>query len=191
MDLKSLALLLLVTTSASAAPFYNENYGPYPPDTYPQVIQSDDYPTIQFIETLYSKLAAAAPAQNPAQFARTIDCDFTPGALRFHSKTTPSKSFLLQQPQNQPLRVDNAAKPTARYRTTLFQLLSTLTAQFGNPTQVRFAQFHSRIYKTRTFIEFDFGPKILAIESDANGPDSPQRCYILDVIDRKDSMLME
>ena len=87
--------------------------------------------------------------------------------------------------------MDNAAKSTARCRTNLFQLLSTLTAQFGNPRQVRFAQFQSRIYKTRTFIEFDFGPKILAIESDANGPGSPQRCYILDVIDRKNSMLIE
>jgi hypothetical protein len=43
-------------------------------------------------------------------------------------------------------------------------------------------------YKKRTTIQFDSDPEIVVIDSFSNGPKDEERLYILDVVQRKDSM---
>jgi len=186
----SRALFVAFSTSVFWAESYKEKYSPYH-DGYPQIIQKTDYPTINFIETLYSKLHLAAAADAKVTFGQTIDSELGPDGLRFHPKNEKSNVVLLKKTDEQVILVNNqrfAEKATVLFYSALVSIVADFTQEFGKCQQVRFVQFGTRAYKKRTVIEFDFGQKIVAVDSDASDPQSDERLYILDVIDRDHSM---
>ncbi len=185
------ACLFISRAAAEADPVTRTKYSPYPQDGYPQIIQKNDYATICFIESLFRSLLKVAPDKEALdQFGRSVNCEVAPNALTFRSQRHPKKAVVIRRAENKMVLVSGARftrQPTIVLYSTLLRVLSDLSRR-GACRGVRFVQYATRTYKKRTIIEFDFGAEIVVIDSLSNGPKNEERLYILDVVQRKDSM---
>lgn len=124
---------------------------------FPQIIQAHDYPTIEAIETLVDDLERVG--------TDTVSCSAAQSILSRRSYTAEST-------------------------VTLFSTLERLLADLSKTrpcAAVGFSRFSTRAYKTRSVVEFDFGPTVLVIDASSNGPDDNERLYVLDTLERNES----
>ena len=73
----------------------------------------------------------------------------------------------------------------------LFQTLQRLLVDLGSQcTQrgVRGRHLGTRAYRDDVRVEFSYGPVVVMLEGASNGPASPERLYVLDVIETKNSL---
>jgi hypothetical protein len=181
-----IACLGLLCHAAAAETTAKETYAPDPGAGYPQILQSNDYPTIAFIEAWYKKLSAIAPAR---ALQATASAELNQATLVIRSQTETKTAVAL--------RMEGTARVLLGDRPfedpAIATLCSTLLKIFADLEksekcrQVSFIQFGTRTYRRRTLIAFDFGPRVLQIDCASNGPKDDERLYILDLIDRKES----
>ena len=182
----AVAWLLLLCPAMAADATAKERYAPEPADGYPQILQRRDYRTITFIEAWYKKLSALAPA---GALSPTARAEMDRGALVIRSRTEAQTAVTLQVEEEN--RVLLGGRPfhdpaTAILCSTLLKIFSDLEKS-EKCRQVSFTQFATRTYRRRTLIAFDFGPRVLEIDCQSNGPEDDERLYILDLIDRAES----
>ncbi len=186
-----LACCLIFYGTAKGDPDWRAKYSPYPGSGFPQVIQASDYPTIEFIETLVGGLTDMTVAEaTPEQFDRPVGFELTANALTFRSLRQPKKVVVVRRLDGRTVAIGRArfkSQPTMTLCATLFKILSDLSEK-GACWGVRFVQYGTRTYRKISIVEFDFGPQIVVLDSHSNGPKEEERLYILDVIQRQDSM---
>ncbi len=98
--------------------------------------------------------------------------------------------MVVRSPDANTITINKArftARPTTILYATLFKILSDYTKKEAC-RGVRFVEYGTKTYKRRSIIEFDFGAQVVEIDSESNGPKVNERLYILDVVQRKDSM---
>lgn len=185
-SLGAVAWLGLLCAALGADPTAKELYAPEPGDGYQQILQRRDYGTIAFIEAWYKKLSALAPA---GALTPTARAQMDRGALVIRSQNETKTTVTLRLDDTNRLFLGNQAfadPAIAILGSTLLKILSDL--EKSEPCrQVRFTQFGTRTYRKRTLIAFDFGPRVVQIDCQSNGPHDDERLYILDLIDRKES----
>ena len=158
-----------------------------PEDQFPQIIQRHNYDTIVFIEALYARLKTLAPGKGSTdELSDSAMLEAGAEGLIFRSKNDPRKAVTLRRPDTQTVLVDKrrfAGEPSAALVRSLFNLCGDL-ATTADCREVRYTQFGNRAYKTRTLIEFDFGARVVHIDSMSNGPRDEERLYVLDLVER-------
>jgi hypothetical protein len=180
----SLPVLVLTLTLASPAAGDLESerakYRPYP-HRFPQVIQEFDYDTIKFIESLYAAVHKLGTAG--------ISCAVGKGAVTFKSAKNGAQRVSLKQIAQGTIDFNGRlieTKNTVQLTTSLIAILSDLSA--GGPCKgIGLVQFGTRTYKRRTILEFNFGSRVVVVESASNRPGSDERIYILDLIEPSES----
>jgi hypothetical protein len=183
--------ILLLCASVQADPEMRSKYGPDPGSGFPQIIQADDYATIEFIEALCRSLAQLPRGkEKPDQFGQPVGVTVAAAALTFHSLRDPTSAVRVVRHDAETIQIQEAPfkdKPTVILFTTLLRILTDFSKE-GACRGARFVQFGTKSYKTRSVVEFDFGPRVVVVDSLSNGPKDDERLYILDVIPRKESM---
>jgi hypothetical protein len=154
-----------------------EQFKPYS-HNFPQIIQATDYPTVQAIESLYEVLQTSG-APN-AVWRKTED------GLRFwHGSRTET----VRVSGDEVVIADRTFKD--RNTATLFSTLIKTLSVFADRQDcrvLRFFQLGTRAYLRRTTIEFACLPEVLTLESYSNGPENPERLYVLDIVKDSESL---
>lgn len=149
-------------------PFDKNRYHPYA-HPFPQIIQANDYGTIQAIETLEDTFG---PHEFETMSCGTIMHVFTVRDVRV------------------PYVVVGAIPYRSKDTVVLFKTLERVFAGLSRTHScdgTRGEHHPSRAYRRITTIEFDFGANVLELSSLSNGSDDPERLYVLDVIPRNQS----
>jgi hypothetical protein len=176
-----LVVWLSLAFLAVATPEDKAKFGPKPADGYPQIVQRDDYATIQFIEAWYQSLALLAPPDKGRGFWTQLECDVSPDGLIFHSKVRGKDLRVRRHESNTYIGQQRFSNPAT---VLLFTTCMKVLADTGEPKlKLRFTQFRTRS------LEFSVGPRILVIDSFSNGPKNEERLYILDLDTVKESLL--
>lgn len=168
----------------AADPEIKQKYSPTPDDGFQQIIQRDDYPTIRFIEAIYAELSAIA---RPQSFKTTLDAELTDDAITFRVRGRPDRSLVLRRVRNAVAVGDR--RFTHDEAVVLYTTLLRVLRDMGECRGARFTQFANSAYKRRTLIGFNFGRRIVEIDSLANGLHNDERLYVLDLVERPDSYL--
>jgi hypothetical protein len=160
-----------------------------PGDAFPQVIQSKDFDALLSIEALYS---AVRNISNDPKNWQLLD----PSQPLHFSVTdqqvviSGSHNSVAIIPRDQSVSI---GKRTFRNSATVtlfravHRLLFDLSSEF-HPNGVLGSQLATRGYRRSTTIEFSFGPLVVELGADHNGPGNPERLYVLDLIRVKDSL---
>lgn len=175
-----IALLVVMPTMLWASPIDKDKYRQYA-NGYPQIIQAQDYKTIQSIESLFSGLSKLGE--------EGIDFDIRSNALIFKLKNNKAKSVVVETSDSKKVSINNVHYSRSNTRllyATLIKVLSDLSAE-SKCEAVAFTQHPTKAYKKRTIIEFKYGAKVVDLDCFSNGPNNPERLYVLDLIDTKDS----
>jgi hypothetical protein len=175
----------------AAAPADREKYAPYPEDGYPQIIQRNDYATIECIEALFRALRPLASGDR-ASFGATLMCDVSPDALIFRSSQSPDK-VTLKVERGEAVAFDSkrfSAQASVVLFRTLLRVVNDLAA-VSRRCEVRIAQFGTRAYNKRTIVAFDIGPRVLEIDCLANSRANQERLYVLDLVERDKSFFSQ
>lgn len=160
-------------------------YSP-PGNVYPQIIQGDEYGTIEAIQTLY------AQASGTTMFGTM--------GIQGHQEGKSDASKIMLTGSGEPVTVDVSEKSTRIGRrafpdprtASLFRTLGRLLADLGAECThqgVRGSRLRSRAYKDNIRVEFSYGPVIVTLDALSNGPANPERLYVLDIMEPKDSLL--
>jgi hypothetical protein len=156
-----------------------------PPDNdLPGIVQGGDYGPIEAIEAFYV-LASGT----------TRHGDF---GIQHHREAKSDVSRIVITGTREPVIVELSEKRIRIGRRSfrdpktisLFRTLGRLLADLGSEcTQqgVRGIRIRNRSYRHTTNIEFSFGPVVVTLESDSNGPVNPVRIYVLDIVEPKDT----
>jgi hypothetical protein len=182
----AIACFALVCPAVLAAATAKETYSPDPADGYPQILQRHDYSTIVFIEAWYKKLSALGPA---GKLPATARAELDRGALVIRSATGTKTTIALRMEGNDRVLLGDRTfedPAIAVLCSTLVRIFSDLERS-EKCRQISFTQFGTRTYRKRTLIVFDFGPRVIEIDCQSNGPDDDERLYILDLIERSES----
>ena len=169
--------LLVVSGAAISGPY--DAYRPYS-HPYPQIIQADDYPSIEAIEALVRDLKGIG--------SDIVSCATT-DAITFAAKS--GRKLVVLTPSGAPVVLSTRrfeSDKTIALFTTLARLLYDLPHAHAC-TPVLVDQFGTRAYRRRSIVEFDIGSHILALDALSNGPHDGERLYVLDVVERKESTL--
>lgn len=131
----------------------------YRPDAhpFPQIIQDNDYQTIEAIEAFVSKLKSGG-----------------------HDTAACSNAQNLVSQANYP-----HAKAAAFFA-TLKRLQGDLSHN-ETCRAVKFEQFSTPAYARRTIVEFDFGAIVVVVDAFSNGSANDEHLYILDAVERSRS----
>lgn len=181
MRIKTVSLLLPIIsfTLTSALSQNKEQYKPYPHD-YPQIIQDNDYATIRSIESLFTALSNITSKD-------TLECDVTDHAIVFRSTTTRKTVTIRTRGGSVVInRATFSSDPTLALYTRAMKVLSDLS-KGSKCKAVKFSQFRTRAYKRRTVIEFNYGPRVVVLDSFSTGPQDDERLYTLDIVDESNS----
>ncbi len=164
-----------------------EAFKPYP-HPFPQIIQASDYASIVSIESLFADVSRISVATDPVfGFA----CTFAVSDDTVTFSSSSAQEHVVIQLHDSGVVVNGTA-PTNPATVTLYRTLFNVLARMTVPSrqgQVRLAQWGATSYKTLTRFEFTVGSQIVELASDSNGPANPERLYVLDLIDRQDSLL--
>ncbi len=159
----------------------------HPQDGFPQIIKSSDYTTIKFIESIYSAIAKLN--KRSVDFSDTVDLLYKDDNFTFDGRTDSTRKVVLRVVDASAVSLGEK-RFTNRNIVSLCQTLSKVCRDQAaqSPCEgIRFAQFRTRAYKTRTVIEFKYKAKVVVLESDSNGPADEERLYVLDLVDPQDS----
>lgn len=151
-----LVLLGVSITATVLADTVKNSYRPYA-HPFPQIIQDNDYQTIEAIETFLSQL-----------------------------KSGSRDSATCSNARNLVSQANYSAPKAAALFATLERLLGDLSHN-ETCRAVRFDQFSTHAYARRTIVEFDFGATIVVVDAFSNGPTDEERLYILDTVERSQS----
>ena len=168
--------VLLLASEVSAPP--KDRYRPYV-HPYPQIIQANDYATIEAIEGIFSslkKLDHDIPS-----------CEVTNTNIIIRRRN--DAGTVLEIPEKGPIRIAERSYSAAETM-VLFATLKRVLADLSETNTcfaVRFAQLATRAYAKRTIVEFQFGEIVVVVVSFSNGPSSGERLYILDIAHRNQS----
>jgi hypothetical protein len=166
----------------SLTPVLSQNkelYKPNPHD-YPQIIQAHDYATIKSIESLFTALSNITSKD-------TLEGDVADNTITFRSTTTRNTVTIRTHEDNVTInRAKFSSGPTLALYTTAIRVLTDLS-KGSKCKAVMFSQFRTRAYKRRTVIEFNFGPRVVVLDSFSNGPQDDERLYTLDLVDESNS----
>lgn len=149
--------------------------------TYPQIIQEDDYATIEAIEALYSEINKLGKG--------VIICETDKKSIILRQTGDSPHEVVIGVLANGPITVRNHSYGS-RNTVVLFTTLKKVLADLSNRQKcagIQADQFSTRVYKKRTILAFDFGENIVELDSLSNGPKDEERLYILDLVSRKDS----
>ena len=151
----------------------------------PQIIQGGEYAPIEAIRALY---VAASGTTKLGEF----------GFEDHHDATAESSRILIagsRKPAEVELsesRIKIGPRSFGDPRTILlFQTLERLLVDLGAQcTQqgVRGRHLGTRAYRDDVRVEFSYGPVVVMLEGASNGPTNPERLYVLDVVEAKDSL---
>jgi len=147
---------------------------------YPQIIQDGDYATIEFIESFYSVLNKS---KSDEFFCRST-------ALALSCGDEKTSNIIFQIDKNVIKITGHKTFSDTKTITLARKLFDTINSLKKNddPIECKFSSFATIAYRKRTVIEFDLGAKIVVVDSFSNGPKDPERLYILDSIDREQSL---
>lgn len=90
-----LVALAVQANLCAATPADQEKYSPYPEDQFPQIIQHDDYPTVECIEALFHALSKIATTDT-AKFGKKLACEVSPDSLTFHPPDDAKKKVVVK-----------------------------------------------------------------------------------------------
>lgn len=176
------ALFTAMHSIALATTADNTKYRPYK-HNYPQIIQADDYETIQFIEAFFTALSKLGN--------EGVNCAVDRHNLTFTSKNNLERKIIIRQSDSKTILIDKkrfANRNTVILYSTIVKIMSDISKK-GGCSAVEFSQFPTRAYKKRTIIEFNCGARVLVIDSFSNGTKNDERLYVLDLVDPKESYL--
>jgi len=157
---------------------------------YPQLVQADDYATVQSVEFLYAALRPLA--RDPSHWALSEP----PDPLFFHvqgdtivvSGATRSLSIKVDDQQASFAgRTFREPATLALFRT--FHAVLLELAENWPPVGVLGTQVATRAYRKFTRLHFSFGPLVVELESAQNGGANPERLYVLDLTRQGQSLL--
>jgi len=190
--LSAVILSVVLSVSLHASPADKAKYGPDPGNPFLQVIQSSDYPTIEFIGSLYRPLnRVSSEEHHPKEFGSALSCEITETSLTFRAKDAGKTKTVTVAKKGQQSTTIGKVPFTNPATQVFFSALLTIVTDLVKTTpcrEVRFTQFGTRAYKRRTIIEFDFGAQVVVIDCFSNGPKNDERLYVLDVVARRESM---
>jgi hypothetical protein len=179
--LTALPIFLISFASAVyAAP--KDRYRPYA-HPYPQIIQANDYPTIEAVEAVFSSLKKLGDDD--------VSCEVGDTAIICERRN--NGHVVLDVPEKGPVTIAErpySTVPAVVLFRTLKRILTDLSETNLRPI-VRFAQFSTRAYARRTIVEFQFGQTIVVVDSFSNGPTNSERLYVLDIVDRNESFFSQ
>ncbi len=173
-------LCLVIFASARA---YAETKDKYMPSVhgYPQVIQGHDYQTIIAIESLFVDITKLGKDRSNFVVGN--------GAITFKSITNELMTLVVHIFDKKSVAFGDVAYKDPN-TVMLFSTLSKMLDSVSENTKcngVKYQQFSTRAYKTRTIIEFDCGKQVIVVDSFSNGPEDDERLYVLDIMERKKS----
>ena len=162
-------------------------YSP-PGNVYPAIVQSDEYGPIEAIQTLYVQTQASGAAK------------FGEFEIADHREVRFDASKIMITGLRGPVNVDLSERQIRIGRrsfadpktVSLFQTLGRLLADLGSQCKhqgIRGSRLRTRAYEDSIGIEFNYGPVVVRLEALSNGPVNPERLYVLDVVESKDSVL--
>jgi hypothetical protein len=169
---------------ADATPFNKGAYRP-PSSDYHQVIQARDYGTIVAIESLYASLE---PFAEEVWLNASTNWQSS-GKAPAPRPTAPGFAVITHMPD---LVETSLAEFISTESHVLFATLTKILADLAahTPCQgVRFTQFKTRAYTRRTVIEISYGTQVVALEAFSNGPTDDEGLYVLDVVEKRESVL--
>lgn len=152
---------------------------------YPQIIQGQDYASVEAIRTLYVE------ASGTAKLGEFGFEDHREG------KADASKIVITGARKTVDIELGSRIRIGQRFFADkgtifLFQTLGRLLTELGSqcrPQGVRGRRLGTRAYRDNIRIEFSYGPVVVSLESASNGPANPERLYVLDMIESKSSLL--
>ena len=176
--IRILGLLMFTITSVTAQ--VSSDYKPHPQPGFPQIIQASDYPTIKFIESLYTKISKLGIRRD--YFQAGVACKVENQSVSFKANHDSTMKVILRMGTKKTVFLNNTRFNDSNVNTlcfTLFRVLIDLS-KGSHCEGVRFGNLPNRSYKKRIIIEFKFTSKIVSLESDSNGPGNSERIYYLD-----------
>lgn len=164
-----------------------DHYSP-PDNVYPAILQGNDLGPIEAIQTLY----AQAQASGAAKFGEL--------EVEEHGQVKSGVSEIRVTGQRGPVKValsDEGIRIGHRLfsdpkTTSLFQVLRRLLDDLGSHCKyqgLRGSRLRTRGYKDFVRIELNYGAIVVHLEAASNGPANPERLYVLDVLESKNSFL--
>ena len=180
---RNIQFLVVITFSTSLLAAEKDSFRPFD-HPYPQIIQANDFPTIAAIHALYSEL-------NRLEHVEVLK-------QRVHFRVEPSKiifcklnggCMVVEIPENGPIVISGQLFTANETIITFNTILSILqdSMEESDAYSIKYAQWRSRGYQRLTEIEFDLGTQVLHFSENSNGPESDERLYVVDLIDRQGS----
>ena len=153
-----------------------DRYRPYKHD-YPQIIQATDMPTIEAIENIVAEIHKLPKGPVTCSYDNGV-VTLQSGGEIFDISTFDNYEVVMEEKH---YRDRNAVV----YFNTLIRMVRDLSKT--GECRVRFGEFATRAYKTRTVVDFAFGPQVIELDAYSNGPNDDERLYTLDLVNRKGS----
>ena len=149
-------------------------YSPYE-HPYPQIIQNQDYATIQSIEFLYRQLAKAK--------ATNVTVEVAGNGITFQLQGRSANQVQIRRVNPGVIAIDNryfTNTLTVAFYLTLIRVLNDLSS-IGRCQEISLDQHGTRAYRHLTNLDLRFPSGVMNVCCGASGPRDIERLYTLDL----------
>jgi hypothetical protein len=150
------------------------------------IVQSDEYEPIDAIRTLYVQVSGTTKF-GEVGIEGHLEVEGAPSGIRIAGKRRAADVELSDTQVKIGQRFFREPKTVSLFR-TLAHVLADLSSECIHQG-VRGIHLRTRAYRDNLRLEFGYGQVVVSLESLSNGPVSPYRLYVLDIIEPKDSLM--